>query len=357
MEQRLKALREQILKNDCEAFLITYPMNRRYMTGFTGSSGFALVTQHEAILITDGRYSTQSKQEAPHWSVILHDESIMETVGEKCRALGITSLAFEAEHLTYQEYLELREQLSQQELIPTTEWIESLRMVKSPEEIQKMQKAAQIVDRTFQKIIQQLRPGITEQEVAFQIEKLMRQFGASGPAFETIVASGERSALPHGLASDKVLEKGDLVLMDFGAYYQGYTSDITRTVVLGTANQKQREIYEIVLSAQKRTIEAIASGRIGKEVDAVARKWIAEHGYDQYFRHATGHGIGMEVHESPALRRSSEEVLKTGMIVTVEPGIYLPYIGGVRIEDDILVTPSGGERLTQSSREFLEIHV
>lgn len=355
MEQRLQAIRAQLAKHDGAAFLITCPMNRRYLTGFTGSSGYAIVTKETSILITDSRYTTQSKHEAPDWTVVLHRESILETVGEKCQELGVTSLLFEAEHVTFQDYTELQSYVPHIQLVPTLEWVERLRKQKTEVEINWIRAAAEIVDRTFAQIIQELKPGMTEREIALRMDFLMRQFGASGSAFETIVASGERSALPHGLASDKVLEKGDLVLMDFGARVQGYTSDMTRTVVLGQANEKQREIYHVVLGALRKTIEQVKPNMTGKQVDHIAREWIAEHGYNDYFGHATGHGIGLDVHELPVLRRTSEEILSEAMVVTIEPGIYLPGMGGVRIEDDILLTPTGCVRLTQAPQELIEI--
>lgn len=356
MEQRLQWIRDQLAQGNYDAMLVTSPINRKYITGFTGSSGFALITQQAKYLITDGRYITQSKEQAPDWEFVLHYDLIMEKVGQICHELGVTSLCFEAEHMTFQEYTDLQSFSSPVRLIPTVEWVEKLRIEKNTEEIKQIREAAAIVDKTFARVVQELKPGMTEKQVALRIDFLMREFGATGSAFETIVASGKRSALPHGLASDKVLEKGDFVLMDFGARYQGYTSDISRTLVLGKANEKQREIYTIVQEALTRTIAAAKPGMTGKKVDAVAREWITQQGYGDFFNHATGHGIGLDVHEPPVLRRTSEEVLKAGMVVTVEPGIYLPDMGGVRIEDDILLTESGCERLTRAPQSLMELN-
>lgn len=355
METRIQALRQQLQQTNLDALLITYPVNRRYLTGFSGSSGFALVTVDEQILITDFRYRLQSKQEAPEWSIVFHQDSIIESVVEQCQLHQIQSLAFEAEYVPYQMYRELKEALPDVQMKPVTGWIEQLRVVKSPQEIEQIRRATEIVDIAFTQLLEELRPGLTELQVASRIEALLREQGASSSSFETIVASGDRSALPHGRASMKTLEKGDFVILDFGAYFNGYASDITRTVVLGPASEKQKEVYQIVLEAQTKAIEAIAPGLMGKEIDQVARNWIVSKGYGDFFEHATGHGLGLEVHESPLLRRSSEEILQAGMVVTVEPGVYLPDFGGVRIEDDVLVTASGSEVLTTAPKHLIEI--
>jgi Xaa-Pro aminopeptidase len=204
--------------------------------------------------------------------------------------------------------------------------------------------------------LQEIRPGMTEKEVALRLEVIMREHGATSSSFDTIVASGWRSALPHGVASDKVIEKGDLVTLDFGAYYQGYASDITRTVMMGKPTAKQKEIYQIVLEANKKAIAGVQPGKTGKEVDAIARNYIKEHGYGEYFGHSTGHGLGMEVHEKPLVSTRGEEALVPGMVITIEPGIYIPDLGGVRIEDDLIVTESGYENITNVSKEIIMIH-
>lgn len=355
IDKRVQSLRSKLSKQNIDALLITYPINRRYITGFTGSSGFALMTSDHAILITDPRYLIQSQQEAPDWTVVIHEGLPEKTIIDQCRVLGIRSLAFESEYVTFQMYRELKEYLREVQLIPVQGWIEKLRAQKSPKEIERIRQATAIVDQVFEKVLTELRPGMTEREVATRLEILLREQGASSSSFPTIVASGERSALPHGLASPKPLNKGDFVTLDFGAWYEGYTSDITRTVVLGLADEKQKEIYHIVLEAQQKAIASIAPGMSGKQVDRVARDCITVAGYGEYFGHATGHGIGLEVHELPLLRKTSEDILEEGMVVTVEPGIYVPGIGGVRIEDDVLVTLSGQEVLTKAPKHLIEI--
>ncbi|MBA4494961.1 M24 family metallopeptidase [Paenactinomyces guangxiensis] len=355
MEQRIHRLRRRMEESDIGAFLVSHPVNRRYVTGFTGSSGVALITATEAILITDFRYLTQVKEQAPHMTLVQHKGPILETVAEQCRQLGVKSLAFEQDHLTFSQHQQLEGFLNGIATDPVSDIVEELRMIKDEEELSVIRDAALIADRAFYQIIQEIKPGMKEKDVALRLEILMREMGASSSSFDIIVASGLRSALPHGTASDKVLEKGDLVTMDFGAYYQGYASDITRTIMLGQPNEKQKEIYDVVLEAQKCCIAQIRPGITGREADGVARDYITKHGYGDSFGHGTGHGLGLEVHEAPRLSIHGNTVLAPGMVVTVEPGIYLPELGGVRIEDDVLITESGCEVLTHANKELIMI--
>lgn len=352
MSKRIRLLQEKLKEVGQEALLVTHPANRRYISGFTGSSGVVLITTEEAFLITDFRYQIQAKEQAPDCHVIIGD--LWQVVGEKCQELKLSSLAFEADYVTFSQYKRLESYLGDISLQPGDKWIESMRMIKDEEEIQLIRQAAQIADEAFEEILKEIRPGITEREIAFRLEVLMRERGATSSSFDMIVASGLRSALPHGTASDKALEKGDLLTLDFGAIYKGYVSDLTRTVVLGQPNEKQKEIYNIVLEACNRTIEALKPGLTGKDVDDIARDYIKSHGYGDYFGHSTGHGIGLEVHEDPHLSsRRGDCILQPGMVVTIEPGIYLPDLGGVRIEDDVLITESGYEVLTHSPKELI----
>jgi Xaa-Pro aminopeptidase len=358
MEQRIKWLRQQMVESGLQAFLISHPINRRYITGFTGSTGLALITEKEAILITDFRYATQAKEESPQMTFVEYTSSIWQTLAEQCQRVGMTSLAFEADHLTFAQHQQLQKRLDKMVLKPTSGLVEQLRTTKAESELAMIRKAARIADDALAQMMQKIKPGMKEKEVSLRLEVLMRQMGASASAFTIIVASGKRSALPHGVASDKMLEKGDLVTIDFGAIYQGYHSDITRTVVLGKPNERQKELYEIVLAAQRRAILSLRPGITGREVDLVARDYITQQGYGAYFGHGTGHGLGLEVHEAPVLSSLSargDHVLASGMVVTVEPGIYLPHFGGVRIEDDVLITENGYEVLTHSAKDFIWI--
>lgn len=356
MKRRVQRLREKMAEKDLEAILISHPVNRRYMTGFTGSAGVALLTEKEAFFITDFRYVSQVKEQCPDWSLVKQEAGIFEEVANCCKKLGIQKLAFEQDHLTYAQVSRLKEQMDQIHLEPVSDLIEEIRLVKEPGELQIIKEAAKIADRAFEQILQEIRPGMKEKEVALRLEVIMREHGATSSSFDTIVASGWRSALPHGVASDKVIEKGELVTLDFGAYYQGYASDITRTIMMGKPNEKQKEIYQIVLEANKQAIFGVEPGKTGKEVDAIARNYIKDHGYGDYFGHSTGHGLGMEVHERPLVSSRGEKTLVPGMVITIEPGIYIPDLGGVRIEDDLIVTESGYENITTVSKELIIIH-
>lgn len=355
LEKRLLKLRQKLQEHGIEALLISHPVNRRYLTGFTGSAGVVLITATEQLLLTDFRYVIQVQEQAPHMTLVQHQGAIYHTVGEQCRKLGIKALSFEQDHLTFAEFLQLKEAVGDIKLQPTSGIVKELRMVKDADELAVMREAARIADQAFSKILSDIKPGVRENEISFKLEFYMRELGATSSSFDMIVASGKRSALPHGVASDKVLELGDLVTLDFGALYQGYASDITRTVMLGRPSEKQKEIYDIVLEACNRTIAALRPGMTGKEADAVARDYISAHGYGEFFGHSTGHGLGMEVHELPMLSSRGDMVLQPNMVVTVEPGIYLPEMGGVRIEDDVVITETGCEALNQSSKEWIVI--
>lgn len=338
-----------------EALFVTGPHNRRYLSGFTGSAGYLLITADKAYLLTDFRYMTQAPEQAKHFEVVEHEPKVMATVKKLLNQLGVAELGFEQQHVTYASYASYAADLGSIQFVPAEPLVEQLRMVKDASELAVMREAAELADRTFAHVLTTLKPGITENDVALTIEFYMRQHGATSVSFETIVASGERSALPHGKASERVLQSGEFVKLDFGAYYKGYCSDITRTVMLGKPTDKHRAIYEIVLEAQQTCLANVRPGMTGKEADALAREVIKKHGYAEYFGHGTGHGLGMEVHEAPRLSLQGDTVLVPGMTVTVEPGIYLPGFGGVRIEDDIVMTDRGAERLTHSTKDFIII--
>jgi len=240
-------------------------------------------------------------------------------------------------------------------LKPITGLIEKIREVKTEEEIEIIQEAVNIVEKAYDYILGYVKPGITEIEVANELDFYMRNLGATGVSFDTIVASGVRSAMPHGVASDKVIEEGDMVTIDFGCYYKGYTSDMTRTFAVGDPGEELKKIYEIVFEANKKVTEAAKPGMTGAELDAIARDYITEHGYGDAFGHTTGHGIGLEVHEGPAISFRNEEELVVNNVITNEPGIYIPGLGGVRIEDDLVITETGNLNLMTSSKELVII--
>ncbi|MFD0827620.1 M24 family metallopeptidase [Neobacillus sp. M.A.Huq-85] len=349
---KLEKLRESFAANGIDGILITSSYNRRYVSNFTGTAGVVLISSEKALFITDFRYIEQASKQCQGFEIIKFSTTIPEEVAKQVKQLGINKLGFEADYLTFSEFKSYEKEI-EGELLPVSGVIEKLRLIKTDAEIKILKEAADIADAAFKHILDFIRPGKTELEVANELEFFMRRAGATSSSFDTIVASGQRSALPHGVASDKVIETGDFVTLDYGAYYKGYVSDITRTVAVGQPDEKLKNIYEIVLDAQLRGMEGIKPGMTGKEADAITRDYITEKGFGEYFGHSTGHGIGLEVHEGPALSFRSDLVLEPGMVVTCEPGIYIPELGGVRIEDDTLVTKTGNEALTHSTKDLI----
>jgi Xaa-Pro aminopeptidase len=351
--KRISQLRKALEGLQLEALLITNPFNRRYISGFTGSAGFVLVTGSKAFFLADFRYVTQAKEQSPAFEVVEHAAKPMETVKELLTGLGIRQVGLEQNDLTYALYKSYEEDLDGLQVVPTSHVVEKLRMYKDEEELALMQAAADLADRSFTHILDFLKPGVSEREIALELEFFMRKNGATSSSFDTIVASGERSALPHGVASDRKLGLNEFVKMDYGALLNGYCSDITRTVVLGTPSDKHKEIYHIVKEAQEACLQGLKPGITGREGDAIARDIIKKAGYGDCFGHGTGHSLGMQVHENPRLSPLCDIVFEPGMTVTVEPGIYLPGFGGVRIEDDVIFTETGVKILTHSTKELL----
>ncbi|MBP2649320.1 MAG: ypdF [Firmicutes bacterium] len=348
---RLIKLRNFLAGRNLDGVIISGSENNCYFSGFTGSAGVLLISGQATKLITDFRYIEQASQEAPDFEVIRHGSSIHETIQAEIAGLGLKRIGFEGSYLTYDEFSAIK--VKELEFVSVK--LDDLRMVKDQAEIANIRKAVEITDLAFSQILSVLKPGMTEREAAFELEFFMRKAGAEKLSFDTILVSGTKSALPHGTPSDKVIEQGDFVTMDFGALYNGYHADMTRTIVMGKASAKQREIYKLVLSAQLAATKAVKPGLRGKEVDAIARKIIADGGYADYFGHGLGHGVGLAIHEGPRLSPLGEVVLTPGMVVTVEPGIYLPKWGGVRIEDTVVVTADGVDILTASSKELIEL--
>jgi Xaa-Pro aminopeptidase len=354
LTKRVELLRRKLAEKDAEAMLVTQPENRRYLSGFTGSTGFLLVGLEKLFLLTDFRYLEQATQECPGWFVYEVKSSAFEALAELSLQLNISGLAFEDEHLTYKQFSELREKLpGKVKVLPSSGLVEELRMVKETPEIENLSKAVELADRAFKHILDFIRPGVKERDIAFELEFFMRRQGAAKISFDTIVASGPRGAMPHGVASEKAFEYGELVTFDFGCEYEDYFSDLTRTVSLGPPDREQEKIYAIVLEAQEAGLSYLKAGVKASEVDGVVREVISKHGYLEYFRHSTGHGVGLNVHEAPRLSRNDSTLLQPGMVVTVEPGIYIPGWGGVRIEDMAVVQEQGCSRLTQAPKDRL----
>ncbi|WP_085508838.1 M24 family metallopeptidase [Thalassobacillus devorans] len=351
---KIRGIRQSIQDMDIDALLVTSDKNRRYLTNFTGTAGAVLITAEEALLITDFRYTKQAEEQAKGYEIVEHKQSLVDEIAAQVDRLGVKTAGFEQDLLTYGSHRQYEEKLGA-ELVPTSGLVEKLRLIKTDEEISILKDAVKIADDAFDHILSYIKPGIREVDVANELEFFMRKQGATSSSFDIIVASGERSAYPHGVASEKEIQSGELVTLDFGALYKGYCSDITRTVAVGQISDELKEIYDTVLEAQLRGMKGLAAGITGKEADDLTRDYIKEKGYGEYFGHSTGHGLGLDVHEGPGLSPRSDKVLEAGMVVTVEPGIYVPGVGGCRIEDDALITESGNERLSQSPKELITL--
>lgn len=351
---RLKQLRKGMKQQEIDGLLIESPINRRYVTGFTGTAGAVLITENDAVFMTDFRYTEQAKVQAKEFTIIEHTSAIEEEIAKQIKLLHIEQLGFEEEHTTYTAFKQYESKFDTT-LVPVKGLIETLRLIKTDEELQTLKTAANIADAAFEHILTVIKPGMKEIDVANELEFFMRQHGATSSSFDIIVASGYRSALPHGVASEKEISPGELVTMDFGALYQGYCSDITRTVAVGEISDELKRIYQIVLEAEKIGVTEITAGMTGKQADKLTRDYITEQGYGPNFGHSTGHGIGLEVHENPRLSTNSTDILQENMVVTVEPGIYVPNIGGCRIEDDIIITETGNEVITHSPKELITL--
>jgi Xaa-Pro aminopeptidase len=339
------------------AFLVTQTDNVGYISGFTGTSAALIVTEADALLVTDSRYTVQARRECPGFDVRQSEltQGLMDRAAADVKALGLTTLGVEGASLTVKQFAAMTNALEGVELRPTEEIVERLRLVKDDSEVDRIREACGIVDRAFEFILTQIRPGVRERDLAIELEYFMKKAGSEKEAFDTIVASGARSALPHGRASDKRLEAGDFITFDFGARVGGYHSDLTRTVVLGPATERHREVYQVVLDAQLAALGALRPGMTGKEADHVARDLIAARGYGENFGHGLGHGLGRQVHDGGGLSQRIDLTLESGMVMTVEPGVYLEGWGGVRIEDDVVLRDGGVEVLTHAPKELIEV--
>ncbi|KJS22443.1 MAG: hypothetical protein VR72_05145 [Clostridiaceae bacterium BRH_c20a] len=355
IDKRIDKLKEKLILLGLDSFLVMSPLNRRYLSGFTGTSGILLITLKQSFLFTDFRYIEQATSQALKYQILKHDFPFTKTLLEVLKRMPIETMGIESDFVTCKQFNELEEQLNSIKILPQEGIIEGLRLLKDEDEINCIKKAAQIADDAFDYILGVIKPGMKEIDVALKLEFFMRSQGAAAPSFETIVASGSRSALPHGVASEKNIEKGDLVTMDFGCIYNGYCSDMTRTVVIGQPTPKQREVYQIVRDAQLKGLDAIRAGLGANEVDLKSRSYITSKGYGEYFGHGLGHGLGLNVHENPSLSPRDNTELLTNMVVTIEPGIYLPQWGGIRIEDLVVINDTGCNNLTRANKELIII--
>ena len=349
--ERISRIKKVLREAHLDGILITSLENIQYLSGFTGSDAALVVTETKEYFLADSRYTTQAREEISGFELIEYNKKI-DGLSDLINDLGLRGIGFEPQNLTYGAHKELAEKVSGGELIPINERLRNIRAVKDDEEIGRIKRTIDIASKSFRENIWRIKPDIQEREIALELEFSMRRNGADGTSFDTIVASGERSALPHGKPSDKRIHKGDFVIIDFGVRYRGYYSDETCTFFCGKSNRRQEEVYTVVKEAHDRTIASIRPGKKAMELDAIARGWIKEAGYGAYFGHMTGHGVGLAVHENPIIGPESEVVVEEGMIFTIEPGIYIPGWGGVRIEDMVLVTGNGCEVLTNLSKEI-----
>jgi Xaa-Pro aminopeptidase len=356
--QRLARIRLRLSELGLDALLVSHLPNVRYLTGFSGSCGWLLVGADRAIFATDGRYEQQAGEEigtdADVELMVVRDGVFGELAGRAAQEFAGARVGFESGHLTYADWERLREHGDGVMWEAVTGTVEGLRAVKDPDEIAALEKAARIAAEALQQTLAMVEPGVREVDIAAELEYRMRRLGADGPAFETMVASGARSALPHAATSLKEVREGDLLLIDFGARWGGYHSDLTRTFVVGDPTSRQEEVYRLVLEAQAAASAALQAGRSGDEVDEAARSVFERCGTADRFTHSTGHGLGLEVHEGPRLGRKSEARLEANMVVTVEPGLYFPDWGGVRIEDDLVVTAARPRPLVELRKGELE---
>ncbi|MDI3270282.1 MAG: Xaa-Pro peptidase family protein [Bacillota bacterium] len=351
---RQEKLRRILEAEGAAAFLTVDPVHRYYLSGFRGSEGTLLLLPEETVLLVDGRYTVQAKEQAPFCRVEEYQRPLYgDLLRKELAGAGIQEVAVESQRLTHGFFRRLGEMLPEVRLEPREGLVETLRRTKDEEELALLREAFQLADEGFHHILSFIRPGVSEREVALELEFFLRQKGAEGPSFPFIVASGARGALPHGMASHKLLEEGDLVTLDFGCTVGGYHSDITRTVAVKKVAEQQRQVYETVRAAGEKALALLEAGALGKALDEAVRSFLEGAGYGDFFRHSLGHGVGLEVHEAPSLSAPSPDILEDGMVVTVEPGVYIEGWGGVRIEDAVIVKPGGYELLTHSPKELL----
>ena len=356
LKNRLQRLRRRLAEKEIDAIFISQPENRRYLSGFDGSSGYLLITPQDAILATDFRYIEQAKLQAPDYEVFRIKGGIEGWFSKLTAGLNLKKLGFEAGHITFSLYQQLSDILDKVPphpgLIPVDGLVESLRAIKEPGEIELITKAVAISDAALKHIEGKIDVGMSEKEVAWEIEKFIRERGSEAIPCDIIVASGPNSALPHAKPSSRAIQSGEPVVIDMGARAGGYSSDLSRTICLGTPDETFSKVYDAVLGAQLAAMAVIEEGMTGDEADKAARKVIEQAGYGEAFGHALGHGIGLAPHELPCLGPNSRDKLASGMVFTIEPGIYLAGWGGVRIEDVVVVTEGGGVRTISKAEKM-----
>ena len=350
---------QEVIKNEkIDALLLTglenpvAAKNLQYITNYSGSYGFSIIGENFKYFVSDFRYRQQAKNEAPEFTFVEIDGSLIDALNsivkkEKIKLLGFDQKIRYSEFSMYQDL--------DCELIPTRNLVESLRVSKTKDEVKLIKKACEITDQALTYVLDFVKPGVKERDLEILLKNKMIELGADSTWPRFIVASGERGSMPHGMASDKLLKEGELVTFDIGCFYKGYSSDMTRTVAIGEIDTQLKQIYDIVLEAQKRGVQAAIAGITGKELDSVCRDYISGAGYGEYFKHGTGHGLGLDVHESPRVSQANDKPLELGACVTIEPGIYISGLGGVRIEDDVILTEDGCIVLNEFPKELITL--
>ena len=353
-KNRLEKLKIIMKENGYNAFYISNITNVRYLSGFTGSSGFLLITDEGDHFFSDGRYTEQSKHEIFDYKIHITNNHLKE-INEKGLLNIKWHLCFEASHLSFNMYNTIEQQCQVSKLVPTNDIIECIAAVKDQSEIDALQRAVDITDDVFDLIIPEIRAGVTEKQIAARISYLFKDQGGDGDSYDPIIASGANGALPHATPSDKKIENGDFIVMDFGALYKGYHADMTRTVVVGSASDRHHEIYNIVLESQLAGIDYAKSGIKCSELDKACRDVIDDKGYGELFMHSTGHGLGLEVHTMPRIAWTNDTLLEENNVITIEPGIYIAGWGGVRIEDDCLIQQNSCKPMNRSTKELVVV--
>jgi Xaa-Pro aminopeptidase len=352
---RLEKLRRSLAEKELDAILISQPENRRYLSGFTGSAGWLVITAQEAILATDFRYYEQAGREAPDFQLAKIKTRFEDLLPELLSDLEIKRLGFESEHASVHQFYSWSEAANSVEWLPQRQTVEQIRAVKDEGEVQALRRSVALTDAAFAHLLDVLEPGMTEEEAAWQIEAYMRTHGASKVAFNLIVAAGPNGAMPHASAGKHRIAEGEAIVIDIGCIVDGYCSDMTRTICLGKPDSRYLEVWQIVRRAQETAEATIRAGMTGVEADASAREVIEKAGYGDNFGHGLGHGVGLAVHEMPWANPRLDNVLEAGMVLTVEPGIYLPGEFGVRIEDLVIIGEEGVEVLTQSPKRAVSV--
>jgi Xaa-Pro aminopeptidase len=360
----LVKIKAAIRRKGADALLVTQPENRRYLSNYTAidltiaeSSGVLVIpVRGNPLLLTDSRYYLQAEKEAPGFEVVLVQTSLIGTLKKVLPKLGIRRLLFESHYLLHATSVKLIDLGKKQKIkvAPVNNMVEKLRTVKSADEVEKIRKAVAMNEQVFQEVYRKITPGLTEREAAAAIESVMMHKGAEGAAFPTIVAGGPNAAVPHAVPTDRPLQKGETIIVDMGLKLNGYCSDMTRTIVLGKTDKRIQKTVRLVRKAQKAAIKAIKGGVLAKDADSAARKIIADAGFGNNFGHGLGHGVGLAVHEAPSLNRLRRNRLKPGMVITVEPGVYIPGWGGVRLENMVVVEEKGCKVLNRDTT-FLDV--